>query len=82
MFRKIDNSKYTAHISTKGDLVTISYDDGWENLISSRITVANEAAGRALLLARGYEEFDPNADLKAAGFVWDGCSYVKPRGAA
>lgn len=78
MFRKIDNHKYTAAISTKGNLVTVIYDDGWENLVDTKIDIKNEAEGRKLLIDRGYEEYDPNAELKAQGYVWNGYMYAKP----
>jgi hypothetical protein len=79
MFRKTDDHKRTASISKDGLTVTFMFDDGWENLLDCRVTVASAAEGRALLVGRGYEEYDHNAALKAAGFVWNGYNYALPK---
>jgi hypothetical protein len=75
MFRQIDNHKRTATIA-KG-LLTVWGDDGWENLLDSRTQFASDAEAKQWL-GEGWEEYDPNADLKARGFVWNGYSYVMP----
>lgn len=77
MFRRIGDHKHTAAVSKCG-LVTAVYDDGWENILSFRMQHATEAEGIAYLLESGWEEYDPNAELKAQGFVWNGANYVKP----
>lgn len=76
MFRKADNHKATAFISTKGNEITFMQDDGWENLLDSRMSVKSEGEARHVLEVRGYEEFDPNADLKAKGMKWNGYCYA------
>lgn len=76
MFRKIDDHHYTASIS-KG-VVTKMFDDGWENLLDCRIAFASDAEAAAHLVKDGYEEFDPNAHLKAIGLVWNGYCYARP----
>lgn len=75
MYRQIDNHKRTATIA-KGT-ITIMCDDGWETILDCRIPLGSDAEAKAWL-AVGWEEFDPNADLKAAGFVWNGYCYAKP----
>ena len=75
MFRRIDNHKRTAAVT--GNTVTIMFDDGWETLLDCRQTFASQAEAKAWL-ADGWEEFDPNAELKAKGFVWNGHCYAKP----
>lgn len=77
MFRKSDDHKRTASLSKTG-LVTVMFDDGWEDLLDYRRQFESESMGRAYLLATGFEEYDPNAALKAAGFVWNGYNYVLP----
>jgi hypothetical protein len=52
-------------------------DDGWEDILDCRITFANDEAAKTFL-AHEWEEYDPNAELKAAGFVWNGYYYEKP----
>lgn len=80
MYRQIENTKRTADIATRGPnagrLITVSYDDGWEVLLDTKVTVANVEAAQAWLQANGYEEFDPNASLKAKGMVWTGYVYA------
>lgn len=75
MYRKITNHKYTATV-TRG-VLTKMFDDGWEDLLDSRQTFSSDAEAIAWLGSE-WEEFDPNADLKAKGFVWDGCCYAMP----
>lgn len=77
MFRKIDNHKRTA--SVNGKMIVGMFDDGCEDILDFRRTVENEEAGRKLLIEMGYEEYDPNAHLKAMGMVFiDGC-YRMPK---
>ncbi len=76
MYRKIDDHKRTA--TTYEGTVTVMFDDGWENLLDYRRTFANDGEAAAWLVADGWEEFDPNAELKAKGFVWNGSCYAKP----
>lgn len=75
MLRKTDNHKFTASISNAG-LVTVMYDEGWEDLVDYRQQFASEIEARAHLLATDWEEFDPNAALKAAGLKWNGYCYA------
>ncbi len=83
MYRKIEDHKSTAAVgqdrNTKKWMVTAMYDDGWENILDYRMEVASEAEGIAHLIASGFEEYDPNAKLKAGGFVWNGYYYEKPK---
>lgn len=73
MFRKIDNHKYTASVNAKG-YVRIMCDVGDEDILSCHFERETEAAGIAALIEMGYEEYDPNARLKAMGMVFiDGC---------
>lgn len=75
MYRKIDDHKRTATIHN--GVVTMMCDDGWDNLLDCRMTFVNDIAAAAWLAEGGWEVFDPNADLKAKGFVWNGYCYVK-----
>lgn len=77
MFRKIDNHKQTASVNKNG-LVVAMFDDGWEDLVDFKMECGSEEKGRAFLIGRGYEGYDPNAALKAAGLVWNGSCYAKP----
>lgn len=76
MFKKTANTKYTASASEAG-FVVVMYDDGWEDIVSMTMTCADKAAGMAWLAANGFEEYDANAGLKAAGFAWNGHCYGK-----
>jgi hypothetical protein len=76
MWKKIGNAKRTATIH--GGVVTMMFDDGWENLLDCRRTFSNDIAAATWLQMDDWEEFDPNADLKAKGFVWNGHCYAKP----
>ena len=73
MLRKIDNHKFTAAIN-KG-LLVIMYDEGWEDLVDSRTQFASDDEALAYL-GQGWEEFDPNAELKAKGLKWNGYCYA------
>ena len=73
MYRKIDDHKRTATIHN--GIVTMMYDDGWENLLDCKHSFPTNKEASAWLIAGGWEEFDPNADLKAKGFVWNGSYY-------
>lgn len=77
MFRKADNHKYTASVDRYGK-VTIMCDVGDETILDCHFNRANEAAGIAELIAMGYEEFDPNARLKAMGMVFRNGIYQMP----
>jgi hypothetical protein len=62
MFRKINDHRYTAQISKDGTVVTVKYDEGWEDILAFRkIGLANAADARAFLIGEGYEQYDPNA---------------------
>ncbi len=78
MFRQIDNHKRTA--SVKNGIVTIMGDDGWETLLDCRMTFKSDAEALEWL-SIGWEEFDPNAGLKAMGLVWNGYCYARPAAA-
>lgn len=73
MFKSTKNEKSTAAVGfVQGQwMVTVMCDDGFEDIIDYRKSVATEAEGIAYLLDAGYEEYDPNASLKAAGLVWN-----------
>lgn len=78
MFRQINNHKRTATVGFNRRIgkmmVTVMCDDGWEDILDHHFDVANEQEGRARLIAMGFEEFDPNAHLKAMGMVFiNGC---------
>ncbi len=75
MWRKTEDPKRTATV--QGGVLTMMYDDGWDNLLDCRRVFPSGTDAAAWLAADGWEEFDPNADLKAKGFVWNGCSYVR-----
>jgi hypothetical protein len=76
MWRKIGDAKRTATIHN--GVVTVMFDDGWENLLDCRQTFSNDIAAATWLQMGDWEESDPNADLKAKGFVWNGHYYAKP----
>lgn len=78
MYRQITNHKRTASYS-KGT-VTVMCDDGWETMIDCRFT-ATQAEAEAFFAA-GWEAYDPNADLKAKGYVFINGTYQIPRAAA
>lgn len=73
MYRKITDHKWTASIGR--DLrVRVMGDDGWEEILDHHFDVASEQEGHDRLIAMGFEEYDPNADLKAKGMVFlNGC---------
>lgn len=77
MYRKPADPKRTAAVAPNGT-VTVSYDTGWETLVDCRLTFASAEAAKAHLIADGWEEYDPNAALKAQGFVWNGYCYAMP----
>lgn len=84
MFRQINNTKRTAFVgqdrNTKAWKVTVMCDDGWDNILDYHMEVANEAAGIAHLITSGFEEYDPNAHLKAQGMVFiNGCYRMPPK---
>lgn len=82
MFRQADNHRRTASIR-KDNSVIVMCDDGWEEIVDYHTSpFAGEAEARAYLVGCGFEEFDPNADLKAKGFVWNGFCYAKPAASA
>lgn len=77
MFRKADDHKRIASVSN--GIVTMMFDDGWEDLLDSQMTFKSDDEAVAFLTKDGiWEEFDPNASLKAAGLVWNGYCYAKP----
>jgi hypothetical protein len=78
MFRQITNHKRTATVAfvrrMNAIMVTVMCDDGFEEILDHQYEVATEAEGIANLIAAGYEEYDPNAELKAKGMVFiNGC---------
>lgn len=77
MFRQIDNHKRTAAIGTD-NRVRVFIDDGWEDILDHHFDVVDEAEGRERLTAMGFEEFDPNAHLKAQGMVFINGTYRMP----
>jgi hypothetical protein len=82
MFRKIDNHKRTASVGfvNGGWRITAMCDDGWDDIIDFWSPVANEAEGVETLKSMGYEEYDPNAHLKAMGMVFiNGCYRMPPK---
>ncbi len=76
MWKKITDPKRTASVY-KG-IITMMYDDGWEDILDCRFSCESDAAAIEHLKSTGWVEYDPNAELKAAGFVWNGSNYVKP----
>ena len=80
MYRKIDDHRYTASVNETGFVVEM-YDEGWEKLVASNTQHNSKADALAWLAGRGYEEYDPNASLKAMGLVWNGYCYARPAGA-
>lgn len=73
MFRKINDQKYTASIG-RDFRVRVMYDDGFEDILSHHFDVGSETEGSARLIEMGFEEYDPNAELKAKGMVFiNGC---------
>ena len=73
MFRQIVNHKRTAQVG-RDNRVRVMCDDGWEDILDHHFDVANEAEGTARLIDMGFEEYDPNARLKAQGMVFiNGC---------
>lgn len=76
MYRKINDHKRTATVA--GGVLTMMYDDGWDNMLDCRRVFPGDDAAVAWLEADGWELFDPNAELKAKGFVWNGMFYAKP----
>jgi len=80
MFRMVNNHKRTATVVENE--ITCMSDDGFDEILDCRFGVgANEDDAASWLLANGYEEFDPAADLKAKGFVWNPNhgTYEKPQ---
>lgn len=78
MFRKITDHKLTASVNQYG-YVRIMADVGDEDILSEHFNRANEADGIAALIEMGFEEYDPNAALKAAGMVFINGCYQMPR---
>lgn len=80
MFKNTKNEKSTAAVGfVRGEwMVTVMCDVGDEDILDYRKPVSSEAEGIAYLLGAGYEEYDPNASLKAAGLVWNGSIYARP----
>lgn len=78
MFRKIDNHKLTATVTANG-YVRIMCDVGDEDILDCHFNRASEAAGIAELIGMGFEEFDPNAGLKAMGMVFINGTYQMPK---
>lgn len=77
MFRKISNHKSTASIGR--DLrVRVMSDDGFEDILDFHFDVSSEAEGVARLTEMGFEEYDPNASLKASGMVFINGTYRMP----
>lgn len=73
MFRKITDHKTTASVG-RDMRVRVMYDDGWEDILSFHFDVKSEEEGVARLIEMGFEEYDPNAHLKAQGMVFiNGC---------
>ena len=79
MFRKTTDHKQTASIHN--GIVTKMYDDGFDNMLDCRVTFGSDSQARACLEAEGFEEFDPNASLKAMGMVFINGIYRMPEGA-
>lgn len=77
MYRKTSNHSYTASLS-KANRVVVMYDDGAEDILSYRADFDTEAEALAYLAEEGFEVYDPNAALKAAGLVWNGSCYAAP----
>jgi hypothetical protein len=77
MFRKIDNHKQTASFNAKKLEIVVMYDDGFEDILDYRTACANEDEARAYFDRNGFEEYDPNAELKAQGFVFKNGIYQK-----
>ncbi len=74
MYRMTANHKRTASINPKTNQVVAMSDDGWEDILDYRMDFASQAEAAAYLVGAGYEEYDPNAALKAMGMVFiNGC---------
>lgn len=70
MYRK---DKYTASITNTAEVI-VMYDDGWENILAEKRQFSSQADATAWLEGRGFQSYDPNASLKAAGMVFiNGC---------
>lgn len=77
MFRMISNHKKTASVGR--DLrVRVMTDDGFEDILDYHFDVSSEAEGVRRLLDMGFEEYDPNASLKAQGMVFINGTYRMP----
>ncbi len=74
MFHQINNTKRTASYA-KG-FVTVMCDDGWEEILDCRFTATKAEADA--FFADGWVSYDPNADLKARGFVFINGTYQMP----
>jgi hypothetical protein len=72
MFRK-PNTTLTASI-TPTNRVVVECSDGFEDIIDHHADFGSYAEANTYLVAKGFETYDPNAELKAAGFVFiNGC---------
>lgn len=74
LYREIKNHKRTASFH-KGE-VTIMCDDGWEEILDCRFSCSQAEA--EAFFANGWEAYDPNAELKARGFMFINGTYQKP----
>lgn len=78
MYQK-PNTKRTATIG-KDFTVTFMCDDGWEEILDCRMSASSNEEALQILAANGFVEFDPNAALKAKGFVFINGTYQMPGG--
>ena len=74
MYRQISNTKRTA--SYHKGFVTICCDDGWETILDCRFSATQTEADT--FFTNGWEAYDPNAELKAKGFIFINGTYQKP----
>lgn len=81
MFRHTTKKGYTAEINKDGTRATIYFDDGWDEMIDRTIPTKDESEARKILTELGFEEYDPNANLKSKGMVFINGMYRMPEAA-
>jgi hypothetical protein len=77
MYRNATNHKQTASINPKTNEIIVMYDTGCDDILDYRLPCASKEDAELHLKACNFEEYDPNASLKAAGFVFSNGIYRK-----
>ena len=74
LYRKIDNHRCTAAYNAHRGAIIAMYADGFEDIVDFRHPCNSEKEAIEYFRQNGWETYDPNAELKAQGFVFrDGC---------